>query len=214
AGKGDAAELAHRAVPAVATRDIRGLDLVDGAVGPLERCGYLTGFLAEAGELGVPLHRHAPVAEVLAHDPLVVVLAEHQDEGKRAHALPDFAQRDARRPLSLRPHVGAVAAAAELERTLRDPELGVDLEGARMHRHRARLLRRPGMPVYDHGAHAAPSELVGEHQSGRAGPNDQHIRIHATRTAAWSGPPPRRAGSPARCAACWRCRPAGSRRAR
>src|SRR5213083_1687212 len=83
----------YGAVPAVAARDISGLDLAGGAIGFLERCAYVTGFLFDAGELGVPLHRHAPVAEMVAHDPLVVVLAQHQDEGEWAHALPDVAQR-------------------------------------------------------------------------------------------------------------------------
>ncbi len=133
----------------------------------------------DGDELGIPLHGHAPAAEVIAHDPFVVVLAQHQDKGKRAHALPDVTQRDARRPLSFRPHVGAIAAAAQLERPLSDPELRVDLERARMHRHRPRLLCRPRVPVYDHRAHAAPSELIGEHQSGRTGSHDQHIRVHA-----------------------------------
>src|SRR6266480_4302181 len=146
-----------------------------------ERCGYVTGFLVDAGELGVPLHRKAPVAEMVAHDPLVVVLAQHQDKGKRTDALPDVTQRDARRPLSFRPHIGAVAAAAHLERTLRDPELGVDLERARMHRHRPRLLCRPGMPVHDQRVDPAAPELIGEHQSGGAASHDQYVRIHVGR---------------------------------
>ena len=33
-----------------------------------------------------------------AHDALVVVLTQHQDERKRAQALADVAERDARRP--------------------------------------------------------------------------------------------------------------------
>src|SRR5712692_2449778 len=45
----------------------------------------------------------------------------------------------------------------------------------------APLLRGPGMPVHDHGAHAAPSELVGEHQSGGAASHDQYVRIHVGR---------------------------------
>src|SRR3989475_5273624 len=61
-----------------------------------------------------------PYTTLFRSDPLVVVLAQHQDKGKRADALPDVAQRDARRPLSFRPHIGAVAAAAQFERTLRD----------------------------------------------------------------------------------------------
>ena len=45
----------------------------------------LTGFLLEADQLGVPLHRHAQVAKLVAHDPFVVVLAEDQDEGIGRH---------------------------------------------------------------------------------------------------------------------------------
>src|SRR5947207_1581819 len=35
------------------------------------------------------------------------------------------------------------------------------------------------MPVDDLRAHAAPRELVGEHQPGRAGANDEDIGVHA-----------------------------------
>jgi hypothetical protein len=34
------------------------------------------------------------------------------------------------------------------------------------------------MPVDDQNAHASPNELVGEHQPGRAGPDDQNVSIH------------------------------------
>src|SRR2546428_6178491 len=35
------------------------------------------------------------------------------------------------------------------------------------------------MPIHDHRADPAPSELIGEHQSGGAASYDQHIGIHA-----------------------------------
>ena len=35
------------------------------------------------------------------------------------------------------------------------------------------------MPVDDQRAHAAPTKLIGEHQPGRAGPDDQDISIHS-----------------------------------
>ena len=83
----------------------------------------MVGLLFEADQLGVPLHGHAPVAELVAHDSFVVVLAQHQDEGKRAHALPDVTDGNACRPPPLRPHVGARAALAEFERAFGDSEL-------------------------------------------------------------------------------------------
>ena len=60
--------------------------------------------------------------------------------------------------------------AAERERSIDDADFRVDLQRARLHGDRARLLRRPGMPVDDHGAHARARELVGEHQAGRPAP--------------------------------------------
>jgi hypothetical protein len=36
------------------------------------------------------------------------------------------------------------------------------------------------MPVDDHGAHAAPPELIGEHEPGRAAAHDQHVGVHTT----------------------------------
>jgi hypothetical protein len=115
-----------------------------------------------------------PVTE----DPFVVVLAEDQHERIRRHATPGLAQRDARHLASLRPQVGTGAALAELERPLDDAEPGVDLQRARLHAKRPRLARRPGMPVDDQRTHASPSELVGQHQPGRAGSDDQDIGVH------------------------------------
>jgi hypothetical protein len=34
------------------------------------------------------------------------------------------------------------------------------------------------VPVDDHGAHAAPAELIGEHQPGWAGSSDEDLGIH------------------------------------
>ena len=39
--------------------------------------------------------------------------------------------------------------------------------------------RRASMPVDEHRAHTAPRELVGEHQAGRAGADDQDLGVHA-----------------------------------
>ena len=57
------------------------------SVGLLERRDDLVGLLLEADQLGVPLHRQAPVAQPVAHDPFVVVLAEDEDERIGRHGL-------------------------------------------------------------------------------------------------------------------------------
>jgi hypothetical protein len=106
------------------------------------------------------------------------VLPEHQDVGERAHAAADIAERDAGGPFAVRPQVGASRARAERQRLVDDSHLRVDLERARLHRHRARLLRRPRVPVDDHRAHAAARQLIGEHEPGRAGAHDQDFPVH------------------------------------
>ena len=92
--------------------------------------------------------------------------------------MPGFTQRNARHLPPLRPDVCSGAALAEFERPVHDAELRVDFHGARLHAQRSRLQRRPGMPVYDQHAHTSPNELIGEHQPGRAGPDDQNVSIH------------------------------------
>ncbi len=79
---------------------------------------------------------------------------------------------------ALRPHGCAGASLAELQRAVDDAELGVDLQGTGLHAERAALLGGPGMPIDDLDAHAAPHQLVGEHEAGRAGADNQDVRIH------------------------------------
>ena len=135
--------------------------------------------LCKADQFGVPLHGRVPVAQPLAHDALVVVLAEDQDVWIGRRAAPGLAQRHARGVPAARPDVGAGGGRAKLERPPDDAELRVDLHGARLHGERPRLKRGAGVPVDEHRAHAAPGELVGEHQAGRAGTDDQDSGIHA-----------------------------------
>ena len=178
AGEGDAAELADRAAGAVAAGDPGGDELAARAVGVRERGRDAVGLLLEGDQLRAPLHGLAECAQLVAHDALVVVLAEDQDERIGRDGSPGLAQGNARHLASLRPDVGAGAALAEIERPLDDAELGVDLQRARLHAQRPRLQRRPGMAVDDERAHAAADELVGEHQPGGPGADDQNVRIH------------------------------------
>src|SRR5262249_32227848 len=92
--------------------------------------------------------------------------------------LPGFTERNARHLAPLRPDICAGAALAEFERSISDAELGVDLHGARLHAQRPCLERWPGVPVYDQHTYTPPGELIGEHQPGWAGSDDQNVSIH------------------------------------
>ena len=78
-----------------------------------------------------------------------------------------------------RPDVCARSALAELERPIDDAELRVDLQRACLHAECPGLQRRPRMSVDDQHAHTSPTELIGEHQPGRACADDQNVSIHS-----------------------------------
>ena len=143
ARKSDAVELAHGAVRAVAAADPGRADRLAAAVRQLQRRGDAVGVLRDAGQLGVPLDRPAERAQPLAHDPLIVVLAEDQDVGIGRHQAAGVAQRHPRHLPALRPHIGAGGDPAELQRPPDDAELLVDLQRARLHAERPRLLAGP-----------------------------------------------------------------------
>ena len=61
-------------------------------------------------KLGIPLHLHGVIAQLRAHDPLVVVLAQRQHERKRAQGLADLPERDALPPTFRWPTFGTGAS--------------------------------------------------------------------------------------------------------
>src|SRR5262245_28131403 len=112
ARKSDPAHFAHRTARSVATCDPRGTDLARSSIGLPERDIHMVRLLVEADKLRVPLHCYTEVEQLLAHDALVIVLPQHQDEGKRTHAFADVADGNARRrqkheSVSLHPDAGA-----------------------------------------------------------------------------------------------------------
>src|SRR5947207_15799128 len=84
------------------------------------------------------------------------------------------------RPPPLDPDVGTGGALAELERPLDNAQVRVDLRGACLDAKCPRLERRTGVAVDDARAHAAPPELIRQHQPGGAGADDEDVsvRVH------------------------------------
>ena len=142
------------------------------------RCDDVIRFLREPHQLRVPLHGQTPVAQRFTEQPFVVVLSQDQNERIGAQLAPDVPERHARRRATLRPQVGARAAFAEIERTLDDAKMGINFQRTRLDAQRSGLEGGPGVPVDDHRSDAAAPELIGEHESGRSGSNDENVSIH------------------------------------
>ena len=58
--------------------------------------------------------------------------------------------------------------------------MGVDLEGAGLYAQCSGLERRTSVPVDDARTYASPPELIGEHEPGRPGSDDQDVSIHVS----------------------------------
>ncbi len=179
ARKADIVQRAHRALCAVAACHPCRPYILDCAVLAFQRRIDALAVLLQVDKLGVPFDSAAEVSELLAHDALIVVLAEHQDEGKGCYALARIAQRHARHAPAPRPEIGTRALLAQLERALSDSKLLVDFERARLDAQSTGLARSPGMAVDDAHGDSAPLELIGKHQPGRPRAHDEHIAVHA-----------------------------------
>ncbi len=116
--------------------------------------------------------------ELFTEQSLVVVLTEHEHERIGCQPLARFTERHARHLSSARPQIDAGAGPAELEGSLREPEMRIDFERARMHPERPTLASGPFMAVDDQHTHAPARELDRHHQARRACTHDQHVRIH------------------------------------
>src|SRR4029450_1665655 len=131
---------------------------------------------------------------------------EDQDIRVRRQASPRYTERHVRRLPTLGPEIRAGGALTELESSIDDAELRVDLEGARLHAERSCLLRRPGMSVDDERRDTAPGELIGKHEPRRPRADDQDFGVHPSsvtlrQSMAHKSIRPARRGQPARGAA-------------
>jgi hypothetical protein len=115
--------------------------------------------------------------KALSQQPFVVVLAQDQKEWIRAHVAPNVTQRDACSPPPSGPHVRTGGAFPELEGLLNDAKVGVDLEGAGLYAQGSGLKRRTRVPIHDHYPNPSPTELVRQHEPGRARSHDQDVSI-------------------------------------
>ncbi len=177
AGELDPAQAAHGAVGAVAAGGPGRPDDLQASVGLPERRRHLRRGLLQGDEFGVPARLHAEGPQVVAQQPFVVVLSEDEEEGIGTEVAPDIAERHARGAAAADPHVGTDRPRAQLEGPLGDAEARVDLERAGLHPQRLGADGGPGIAVDDEDGHAAPRQLIGQHESGRPGADDEDVDV-------------------------------------
>ena len=104
----------------------------------------------------------------------MLVLRKDERVGIRADARVHVGEHGARGPAPSNPEIRGGNGAAAIDNGLRQRELTVQLEGTRLHGKGPR--RRAGLRRFVHNAHpnAELCEPKRQHQTGRAGANDQN----------------------------------------
>ena len=151
-----------------------------------QRGGDAVVVLLEPVSLDAALDRPRRAGQLLAQDPLGLVLRQ-RDESERH--VGRQRQLELRRPLA----VDVDELAAHLDRRVQDAPQHThaleDLERARLHANRFRVLRRFAGRVDDPAADAPAGEFDGGGQADRAGAGDQYIGVGSSARADYAMPP-------------------------
>src|SRR5262245_53179274 len=116
---------------------------------------------------------------MLAQNPFVVILAQHQDVWEGTQFLSHFVEWDACLQSAARPHIRPVAGLPQLDRALRQIARRVELKRARVYRHRSRLKSRTAITVDNHRTDTPSADLIREHQTGRARSHYENVNHHS-----------------------------------
>ena len=172
---------AYRRMRAVAAREIPGAACFLAAVGVQEPREDVVAPIVETVERAGTLDRNADGRKTLAQQALVLVLREDQHERERRRTRAECAELDVRDAPAADPQVRRVEADRCFDHGVRDAELAIELERARMHDERARRRCRGGSLVDEAHAHAGFREPQREHEAGRTGTRNQDVDVaHAS----------------------------------
>jgi len=178
--EGDAGEVAHGAVGAVAADQVAGSHPLGPAVVVAQRADQLLVVLVgvDAGQLHAPLDGDATRGQVLAEHGFGLGLGEEQQERVGGVVQADVEQPQRHR-VAAGVHLQVDGVVAPFDQGLGDAEAAEDLEGARLDGQRARLVHAVVLAVDDPGAGAVGVELRGQRQAGGAGTDDEHVELLA-----------------------------------
>ena len=178
---------ADRRPGAVAAGEVRGVAARDRAVRSAERRrDPLVAVAAdlEGDELGAPLDPNAERREALREEQLVLVLRKDDPERIRAETAPEVTELEPSCALGPAPEVDGGEDETAAHDLRREIDTAVELEGARLHRERARRRPRRARLVDDANADPELRERDREHEPGGAGARDQDVdgvRVHHRR---------------------------------
>ena len=122
-------------------------------------------FLGKPDEFGSPLDLDAGRLELLAQQPLMVVLREAEGEGIGAQAFAEVAEFDLRDLLVALPEVGGPHLDPATNHVFRETELAIEFQGARLDDHGAGGLAGAGVLLDDARLDAATGEKQGQRQT-------------------------------------------------
>ncbi len=160
-------------VRAVAAGQERGL--ASGALEP--RHDAAVRFL-EVKELRSSLDLHAQLPQPPDQEAFVFILGVDQSVGKRTEARAQPAELDVRGLLSPGPEICRGELEPRRHHLLGETELAIQLESARLQRHRARGRARLGALVDDANPDAEPGQPESEHEAGWTRADDEDLGVH------------------------------------
>lgn len=108
---------------------------------------------------------------------LVCVLRKDQDVRIRTDISADVAKRGARHVATGHPQIYLGDGAAACDDAVRDPDLAIELERARLDGNGTRGRRRLGKLIDDSQAHPQPCEPQRQHQARRSCPDDEDVGL-------------------------------------
>jgi hypothetical protein len=177
----DPCALADAAVRAVAADQVARPHLLAAPVPVAKRAGDLQLIGREGDQIHAALHLDAPFGQVLVQHRFGLGLRDEEQERVGGVLEPDVEQPDRHDPLAeVQPQLHGVVAA--LDQLLGDLERPQDLERARLHGKRTRLVHAVELAIDDSDAGAERVQLRGERQPGRTGANDQNTELPLERT--------------------------------
>ena len=147
------------------------------AVGTLHARAHAAARLLEARELATALHRDAELGQAIDQELLVLVLWEHEGEGKRTQAGAEIAEYRARAPLAGDPEAHRRHAVPAVDDRAGQMDLAVELERARLNGERPRSRAGLCRTVDEADRDFQVRQPQGEHQAGGSGADDEHGSI-------------------------------------
>ncbi len=177
AGEADLQRLAYAGMRAVAARDIGGIARLPRSIHPFQVRTHSIDVILEVEKLRLALDLDAGFGQTLDQEALVLVLRKDLRIRKRTQTEAHLTEDGSRHLVAGHPEIRSEDLSSTLDHRVRQADLAVQLERARLHGQRARRRPRPRRPVDDSHAHAQPRQPQSQHQARRACADDEDVSL-------------------------------------